>query len=462
MTLRAVLHRTLAASGACLVAAVATAFYLHASMTEQQALAAAATKTLDALSEVRTLVFETSRGHADPPSERRRAFAELADGIASLPSADAEVRALKTRLLQERSAVTALFERLRNLRGEAAEVLRGQLNVRTASMISDIQDIVRLLDDRVRTGRERALLALAVVTTFLAAGVVVLMLAVRRRLERPLLELSRAAMDIGQGRYDTPIALHGVAEIRLVATRFEEMRRAIRERDRRREEFIAMLSHELRNPLAPVRNALHVLQRREVDPNTRSRLLQVAQRQIAHLARIVDDLVDARRIVGGQLHLEMVSLDMNRIVREVAEDFRVTLQDRQLELIASVPDTPTPILGDDVRLRQAIGNILGNAVKFTPEGGLIQVALKQSGHLAELAVVDSGPGIDAATLETLFTPFSQAPQSIARTQGGLGLGLAISRGILERHGGWITAENVATGRGAKLTTFLPMEGRTAF
>jgi signal transduction histidine kinase/ActR/RegA family two-component response regulator len=234
----------------------------------------------------------------------------------------------------------------------------------------------------------------------------------------------------------------------------------LREADRRKDEFLAMLAHELRNPLAPIRNAAEVLRR--IAP-AEPRLLQVREmidRQVTHMAHLVDDLLDVSRISRGKILLRSQRLDLNALVRATVEDRRSLLEGNGLRLEMALPDSPVRMVGDPTRLSQVVGNLLHNAEKFTNSGGRVRVSLSADREAAQavLVVEDSGIGMEPEILSRLFEPFSQADGSLDRSRGGLGLGLALVKGLVDLHGGDIRAESAGKERGSIFTLRLPLDG----
>jgi CheY-like chemotaxis protein/two-component sensor histidine kinase len=246
------------------------------------------------------------------------------------------------------------------------------------------------------------------------------------------------------------------------ATMREEELRAevarLREANRHKDEFLGVLSHELRNPLAPIRNSLWVLDHAEPGGAQARRAREVANRQVAQLTRLVDDLLDVTRIARGKIELRCAALDLVELVRATAEDHRAVLQDRGLTLRLVLPSRPVAVDGDAARLAQVIGNLLHNAAKYTPPGGHVGVALESRHGSAELTVCDDGAGLDAATLDTMFEPFRQARETLGRSEGGLGLGLAVVKGLVALHAGEVTATSAGPGRGTAVTVRLPLGG----
>jgi signal transduction histidine kinase len=230
----------------------------------------------------------------------------------------------------------------------------------------------------------------------------------------------------------------------------------LREVDRRKDDFMAMLAHELRNPLAPLRNALEILNLRAGDPTVVERVRAIMDRQVTHLGRLVDDLLDVVRITTGKVQLRRQRLDLGELARQAVADHRLAAEARRLVLVASAPSAPVWVAGDPTRLVQVLDNLLTNALKFTPPGGTItvEVAPTTDGR-ATLSVRDTGAGIEPDMLARLFEPFSQADRTLARSSGGLGLGLAIVRGLAELHGGSVRATSAGLGAGATISVTLP-------
>ena len=223
----------------------------------------------------------------------------------------------------------------------------------------------------------------------------------------------------------------------------------LRESGRRKDEFLAMLSHELRNPLAPIRNSLYVLERAAPDSDEAHRALAVVERQTAHLTHLVDDLLDITRITRGKITLRREPVDLGALVQRTLDDHRGEFAKRRIAVVADVDEEPCWTDADPTRLAQVVGNLLSNALKFTPAGGRVAVEVRREGARVTLRVRDTGVGIAKATLDTLFAPFAQAAQPLDRSSGGLGLGLALVKGLVELHGGKVSAISAGTGRGAE-------------
>ncbi|KYF52831.1 hypothetical protein BE08_09810 [Sorangium cellulosum] len=231
----------------------------------------------------------------------------------------------------------------------------------------------------------------------------------------------------------------------------------LKEADQRKDEFLAMLAHELRNPLGPIRNAVEVLRRVAGQPPSLARACGVIDRQVSHMARLVDDLLDVSRVARGRIQLRKERCDLARLLRETAEDYRSTLEASGLSLELALPAEPVWVSGDPTRLSQAISNVLHNANKFTDAGGRVTVTLSAtSERSAALRVRDTGIGMEPAMLGRMFEPFSQADRSLDRSRGGLGLGLSLVKGVVELHGGAVSAESAGTGRGTEIVLRLPL------
>ena len=231
----------------------------------------------------------------------------------------------------------------------------------------------------------------------------------------------------------------------------------LREADRRKDEFLAVLSHELRNPLSPIRNSLYVLERAEPGGERAGNAQAVIGRQVAHLSRLIDDLLDATRIARGKIQLQKERLDLGDLVRRTVEDHRSAFVARDIALEAFITTQPLWVEGDTVRLSQAVGNLLQNAAKFTRPGGRVEASLCAESETAVLRVHDTGMGIAPEMLERLFEPFMQAQQALDRRLGGLGLGLALVKGFVELHGGFIEAHSEGQGMGSTFTIRLPVQ-----
>lgn len=227
---------------------------------------------------------------------------------------------------------------------------------------------------------------------------------------------------------------------------------------RAKDEFMAILGHELRNPLAPILTALQLMELR-ADPQSRER--QVIQRQVDHLVRLVDDLLDVSRITRGKLELAKHRTELAPIVTQAIEMASPLIEQKQHRLHVTVPSTGLEIDADPARMAQVLSNLLTNAAKYTPVNGDVAISAAREGGEVVVRVVDSGIGIAPGTLARIFEPFVQDPQSLDRSRGGLGLGLAIVKNLVEMHGGQVSAASAGLNRGSEFVVRLPAVGIAA-
>jgi signal transduction histidine kinase len=230
---------------------------------------------------------------------------------------------------------------------------------------------------------------------------------------------------------------------------------AVQEADRRKNEFLAMLAHELRNPLAPIRNAVHILASAESLPPRLAWARDVIGRQADHMARLVDDLVDVSRIVQGKVTVRPEKLQLAALVERALEASAPRLDASEQVLDLALPKEPIEIDGDGVRLSQVLSNLIHNASKFSPPGGRIRLEAHYADGELQIAVKDEGAGIAPEFLPHMFDLFSQADQSLDRSQGGLGIGLTLVKHLVELHGGRVWAASEGLGKGAQVTIALP-------
>ncbi|MGE5361287.1 MAG: ATP-binding protein [Bacteroidales bacterium] len=242
-----------------------------------------------------------------------------------------------------------------------------------------------------------------------------------------------------------------------------EANQRLQEADQRKDEFLAVLSHELRNPLAPVRAALYVLERAEPGGEQASRAVSIMDRQIGQLTHLVDDLLDVTRVARGKIQLQLEIVDVADLVRRTAEDHRALFSRKQIALDVVVGDVELWVDGDTHRLAQVVGNLLHNAAKFTERGGHaeIRAGRDEEGRAAVISVRDDGVGIGPASLPRLFEPFMQVDTTLDRSRGGLGLGLALVKSLVDMHGGTVTAASAGTGCGSEFTVRLPLRAGVA-
>jgi CheY-like chemotaxis protein len=228
----------------------------------------------------------------------------------------------------------------------------------------------------------------------------------------------------------------------------------LRDADRQKDAFLATLSHELRNPLAPIRTAVQILGTPELDADRFERARDVIQRQVSNMARLLDDLLDLARITKGKIVLRKERVSLRSVVDSAVETARPLLESRDHRLLVDLPTATVELDADPLRLSQVLSNLLTNAAKYTDPGGSVVVGARVAGDALRLSVRDDGIGIAAAAMPRLFSMFSQVDDP-ARTQGGLGVGLALVKAFVELHGGRVEAHSAGPGAGAEFVVWLP-------
>ncbi|HEY6823077.1 MAG TPA: ATP-binding protein, partial [Steroidobacteraceae bacterium] len=269
--------------------------------------------------------------------------------------------------------------------------------------------------------------------------------------------------EMGERLYEELSALRELHE----RQELERAKQALEEKDRQKDQFIAVLAHELRNPLAAIRSAADAMKLVGSADERSVRLLQRLDRQSTAMARMLDDLLDASRIALGKVEVELKTLDLVNLLQEVLEEQQSRVREAGLMLEVSIEEKPPScVKADQVRLRQIIDNLLSNAIKFTPAGGAIRVRLQREGSLACITVRDTGVGFDEQFASELFEPFTQEEHGPGRPGGGLGLGLAIASRLARLQGGSLRGESDGPSQGAIFTLRIPLapelnEGHTA-
>ncbi len=253
------------------------------------------------------------------------------------------------------------------------------------------------------------------------------------------------------------IAGRAAAELerRLVELQLRDSEAALRDSDRRKDEFLAILAHELRNPLAPIRHALEVQARSGDDLTAWSEMRDTMERQVTHLVRLVDDLLDVSRLTTGHITLRRQAVDVRDVVADALVSCHDLLESKQHRVTVHLPSEALVVDGDQTRLVQILTNILGNAAKYTGHGGEIRIDADEADRTIDLRVRDNGVGIPADLLPRIFYLFSQSDGAEAREHGGLGVGLALARWLVELHGGKLTASSEGPGRGSEFRIRLP-------
>jgi PAS domain S-box-containing protein len=247
----------------------------------------------------------------------------------------------------------------------------------------------------------------------------------------------------------------GWAGINLDIGRLKETEEALREADRRKDEFLATLAHELRNPLAPIRHATLILESPVASPEQRQWGRAVIARQVQHMALLLDDLLDVSRITRGRLELKREVVSIESLINAALETARPLIESRQHQLTLDVPKEPVLLDVDPLRVSQALSNLLTNAAKYTDPGGSIEVGVRRDAGGLGISVRDTGIGLSAAAIPRVFEMFSQMESALERSQGGLGIGLALVRGLIALHGGTVSAHSEGQGKGSTFTIHLP-------
>jgi signal transduction histidine kinase len=240
------------------------------------------------------------------------------------------------------------------------------------------------------------------------------------------------------------------AELEASTARLRESEERLREADRRKDEFLAMLAHELRNPLAPIRTAVQLMRFKELPEEQRTRARDIIERQVDQLVRLIDDLMDVSRITRGMITLHREAIDLTAVIARAVETTRPLIDSRRQELEVALPATALRVEGDATRLAQVVGNVLNNASKYTPEGGRIRLQLHGEEQETVITVSDTGIGIPPEMLGNVFDLFTQVNRALDRSHGGLGIGLALVRKIVEMHGGRVSARSGGLDQGTEI------------
>jgi len=248
-------------------------------------------------------------------------------------------------------------------------------------------------------------------------------------------------------------------ELRRALTDQEALNEALRRADQRKDEFLAMLAHELRNPLAPIVSAATMLSNFELQPSMVQRAADIIARQAGHMTSLIDDLLDVSRVTRGKVELEFVELDLKDVLADAVEQVRPLIEKHGHRLVQEAMPMPALVVGDRKRLVQVMTNLLSNAAKYTLEGGRIEVRLATRGALLDLTIRDDGIGMSPELIATAFDLFSQGTRGLDRSQGGLGIGLALVRSLLKLHGGEVTAASDGPGCGSTFRVTLPLSSR---
>jgi signal transduction histidine kinase len=328
---------------------------------------------------------------------------------------------------------------------ELAEIIRGHPRYQKTAII--FVSAVHLTDSDRLMGYERGAVdyvSVPIVPELLRAKVSVFAELYRKRREAE--ELTR---DLEQRVTERTAALEAAI------ARQTELADQLRIADRRKDEFLALLAHELRNPLAPLRNAINILQLKESDDPDVLWCQGVIERQSVQLTRLVDDLLDVSRITLGKIKLRPQPLELASVVARAVETSRPLIDAHRHELIVTLPDGPIRVEGDRARLTQVIANLLNNAAKYQNDGGTIALTVEREASAAVITVRDRGIGISTDMLQEIFELFTQGERTLDRAQGGLGIGLSLVKTVVELHGGSVSAASEGPGRGSEFALRLP-------
>jgi len=248
-------------------------------------------------------------------------------------------------------------------------------------------------------------------------------------------------------------------ELRQALAEQEALNEALRRADQRKDEFLAMLAHELRNPLAPIVSAATMLSNFELQPSMVQRAADIIARQAGHMTSLIDDLLDVSRVTRGKVELEFVELDLKDVLADAVEQVRPLIEKHGHRLVQEAMPARALVVGDRKRLVQVMTNLLSNAAKYTLEGGRIEVRLATRGALLDVTFRDDGIGMSPELIASAFDLFSQGTRGLDRSQGGLGIGLALVRSLLKLHGGEVTAASDGPGCGSTFRVTLPLSSR---
>jgi PAS domain S-box-containing protein len=246
-----------------------------------------------------------------------------------------------------------------------------------------------------------------------------------------------------------------ISERKLVEQRLQQSEEALRLADRRKDEFLALLAHELRNPLAPIRYAVAANKKPGRTPEQRKQAEEIIERQVTHMSRLLDDLLDVSRVTRGTLELKKTRTELTSIIGAAIETALPMLDAKHHNLTLDLPTQPVQLEADSVRLAQVFSNLLINAAKYTDPGGQIQLRARQEPGAVVISIGDNGIGISAELLSSVFTMFFRSHQALGRAEGGLGVGLSLVRGLVTLHGGSVQARSEGVGRGSEFTVRLP-------
>jgi signal transduction histidine kinase len=382
----------------------------------------------------------------DEPANLLALEVVLADSGANLVKAQSGEDALR-HLLNEEFAVILLDVKMTGMSGfETARLIRGRNKTRNIPIIflTAFDTDLRMVEEAYTVGAVDFLVK-PFVPVILKAKVATFI-----ELFEKTEQVKRQAEDLQQverREFDRKLA--------------EEKVRQLEESNRHKDELLALLAHELRNPLAPIRNGLQIIKAAKNDIEKIDEVRAMMDRRVGHLTRIVDHLIDVSKMTRRKITLNKQRLDLARLVREASEDEQSLFEQANLALHIIVPETPIWVLGDETRLMQVLQNLLRNAMKFTDGGGKVFVEVRAEDQEVVLVVSDTGVGIEPDLLPHLFEIFSQGDRTLERSKGGLGMGLALVHGLVDLHGGSVRAISAGPGKGSEFAIRFPLEPEPA-
>jgi PAS domain S-box-containing protein len=399
-------------------------------------------------------------------AQRIEGFREGADGYLAKPYSVGELRAVVGAMLQ------AAEHRAETSRREA----RQQALAERAALLESITDAFYALDRQLRFTyinqraldyfkREREeLLGRRIAEAFPVLKGTVIETKLQRVLREQCSEAFEALSPVadawielniypaGQG---LAIYFRDISDRKRAEQELQRTQEILRESDRRKSEFLALLAHELRNPLAPIGNGLKILKLRGGPEPLSDRTLEMMERQLKHLVRLVDDLLDVGRITSGKLQLRTQQVVLADVLATAVDSARSMIESRGHQLAVDIRTQDLTVEADPDRLVQVVSNLLTNSAKYTERGGLIRLTLEREGREAVVAVVDNGIGIPSQSIENVFEMFSQLGNHPSRSEGGLGIGLALVYRLVQMHGGTVSATSDGLGKGSTFTVRLP-------
>ncbi len=359
---------------------------------------------------------------------------------------------------RKRSAqeVTRLLALEQERSGRLREVAAASLTINSATSPSSVAGIIRAEAQRIIDARQSQVVLTGEPFTPPSVGLAAPLIG---RGGRPLGNIYLAEKTGGPFTEDDRAILAQLAHMAAVAIDNARLYEEMREGDRRKDEFLATLAHELRNPLAPIRNSLQVMRFAVDDPSAMEECRAMIERQMLQMVRLVDDLLDLSRISRGKLELRVERTDLDAVLNSAIETSQPLIDEHEHKLVVQLPPAPVPLDADPVRLAQVFLNLLNNAAKYTRRGGRIELSAQRQGDRVTVRVRDNGVGVAAEMLPCIFEMFTQADRSLERAHGGLGIGLTLVRRLVEMHAGSVEVHSEGAGKGSEFVVVLPVATR---